>query len=220
MSSSEKLLILSAGRGVGLDGFHKLNLVSPDTKETTLARYMRQFGDEVTVVVGYRAAELISTYPDLDYAYNYAWFETGSAFSAHIGLGTAPVTIVPSDLFITDAVAAEISAAEGNVIFMVNTENRAINAVNVCCDGPDIVDLYKGPKRSGNDAEFIGVVKIADQKVADEAARICEENPGDFFIECIAKMKGTFTAHLLSGGVTEINTIEDYLSMIGRRGSS
>ena len=218
MTSSEKLLILSAGRGIGLDGFHKLNLVSPETKETTLNRYMRQFGKNVTIVVGYRAAELISTYPDLDYVYNYAWFETGSAFSAHLGLSKAPVTVVPSDLFISDEVANMISAMEDNAIYMINTENRGPNSINISYTNNCIVDIYQGSRKSGDDAEFCGIVKIVGQKILDEVSISCQEHSPDFFIESLVRHKENFKPCLLPDGVLEINTIEDYLLMMGQKG--
>lgn len=213
MSSDNTLLILSAGRGIGIDGFHKLKLVDPGTEETLLGRYIRQFGERVTIVVGYHAAELMSSFPQYDYAYNHAWFETGSAFSAHIGLDKAPVLIVPSDLVISDEAVEEIQAQSGNAIFSRNTENRGINSVNVSCEGRRITEVYRGPKRSGGDPEFCGIVKITDQETVDLLSKTCEENPELFLIECVGMLAERFEHHQLDGALQEINTIDDYFTM-------
>ena len=147
MNYSNSLLVLSAGRGIGLDGFNKLNLVSPSTGETILDRYNRQLGKNITIVTGYRAPEIMSCYPKFKFVYNYVWYETGSAFSAALGLKNEPTVIVPSDLFIGDDEAETISNASGNVIFTFKSENRAMGAVNITIKEKNILDIYEDPKK-------------------------------------------------------------------------
>jgi hypothetical protein len=209
-----EVLVLAAGRGVGLDGFSKLRLTSPHSKETVLDRYLRQFGNSVSVVIGYRGAEVAANYPALRYRYNASWFETGSAYSAHVGLADAPVTVLPSDLFVSDEAAGIVNAAVGNTIFAINTENRHANAVNIRSEGSVIAEVYMGPKRSGSDPEFAGVVKIADSETLALVSESCLQNPAISLIECVAMHKERFRLSLLEGGVTEVNTIEDYLSYL------
>jgi len=213
MSSNNTLLILAAGRSIGIDGFHKLKLVSPSNGENLLSRYVRQFGEKVKIVVGYHAAELMSAFPQYEYAYNHAWYETGSAFSAHIGLDKAPVLIVPSDLVISDEAVEEILSQDGNVFFSHNTENRGINSVNVSCDGSKAKRVYRGPKRSGDDPEYCGIIKITEQETVDLLTRTCEQNPELFLIECLGMLSEHFRHHQLSGVLQEINTIDDYFTM-------
>lgn len=212
MSSDSKLLILSAGRGVGLDGFHKLKLVSAQTNETILQRYIRQLSANITIVVGYRAPEIMAENPGLTYRYNYNWFETGSAFSAHLGLSTVPVIIVPSDLFICDVAAQQIMQAEDNVIFTLDTENRGVNAINVSENGGFVSDMYLGPKRSGADDEFCGIVRIKDLDLLSAISQECEKNSSAAFSDCVATHKDKFRVIQLQGSVREINTVEDYVS--------
>jgi len=213
-TSNEKILILSAGRGMGLDGFHKLKLVIPRTGETILDRYSRQFGTNISAVVGYRAAELMSSYPNFNYKYNYSWFETGSAFSAFIGMDVTPVTILPSDLIIEDDIAQIINDSTGNVIFVKDSENRSESSVNITEKNKKIVEIFRGPKKSGNDKEFSGIIKISDKNLLLKISEQCEKNPTLFFIECIKNFKELFTVIHLDYGITEINTIADYFSVI------
>ena len=216
-TSSEKILILSAGRGMGLDGFHKLKLVIPNTGETILDRYARQFGSNIDVVVGYRAAELMSSYPSLIYNYNYSWFETASAYSAFIGMKTAPVIILPSDLIIEDESAKKINNSTGNVVFVKSSENRSDDSVNVAEKNGKISKIYRGPKGSGNDWEFGGIIKISDDQLLSNLSNYCERNPALFFVECIEKFKELFTVINLDHGVFEINSIDDYLKIFQKK---
>ena len=211
MISGNSLLILSAGRGIGLDGFHKLNLVAPSTEETILARYRRQLSEDATIVVGYRAPELMARYPCLDYVYNYNWFETGSAFSAAVGLRKGPVIVLPSDLFLEEAAAETIRTATGNVIFTSSTENRLKKAANVSTEGNAVTDIYNGPKRHGDDAEFKGIVRIEDSDLRKVLVASCEANPSAAFSDCLAMHKEAFRAVDTGGDVVEINAVEEYM---------
>ena len=205
------LLILSAGRGIGLDGFHKLNIVSPSTGETILARYRRQLSDDITVVVGYRAPELMSHNPNLTFVYNYRWFETGSAFSASLGLKKVPVVVVPSDLFLDEAAAMAIRSATGNVIFTSDTENRPVSAVNVSVEGGLIADIYSGPKRRGSDLEFKGIIRIEDLSLLSALGASCEERGALALSDCLELHKESFRVVNIDGQITEINTTEQYM---------
>jgi hypothetical protein len=216
MNSANSLLILSAGRGIGLDGFHKLNLVAPSTGETILARYLRQLSAAVTVVVGYRAPEMMAQHPSLNYVYNHSWFETGSAFSAGMGLSKAPVIVVPSDLFLDEAAAKGVSTATGNVIFASSTENRPQNSVNIEMDGDTVVDIYTGPKRHGGDPEFKGIVRIEDLDLLEALVKTCEANPAAPFSDCLNLHRQSFRAVVLDGEVTEINAVAEYVEFFNR----
>lgn len=205
------LLILAAGRGIGLDGFHKLNLVSPSDKRTVLARYRQQICDSVTIVVGYRAPEIMSKYPDLSYAHNYRWFETGSSFSASLGLDKSPVIVLPSDLFLDEQAAEIVRGSSGNVIFTSRTENRPQTAVNVQSSDGRILDVYQGPKRRGEDTEFRGIVRIEDADLLNKVRETCVQNESGAFFESLLPHIDQFEEQDLQGEVWEINSVEDYM---------
>lgn len=208
---SARLLILAAGRGIGLDGFHKLNLVSPSDGRTILARYRQQLCAQVTIVVGYRAPEIMSQNPDIAYVHNYRWFETGSSFSAGLGLSEAPVVVTPSDLFLDERAADVVRHSSGNVIFTSKTENRPQSAVNVSASGGRITEIYQGPKRRGDDTEFRGIVRIEDGDLLRSLAEACLKNESGAFFESLVNFVDRFDERDLEGDVREINTIEDYM---------
>ena len=216
MSFANSLLILSAGRGIGLDGFHKLNLVAPSSGETILDRYRRQLSTDISIVVGYRAPELMSLYPKFQYYYNYNWFEAGSAFSAAIGLKKVPVIVLPSDLFLDEAAAEVVGSATGNIIFTSNTENRSTSAINVSADKGTVHEIYNGPKRRGDDVEFKGIVLIQDFELLTALVASCEDNPSMAFSDCLGMHKEAFRAVDTGGLVTEINAVEDYMEFFDK----
>ena len=126
--SSNSILVLAAGRGLSMDGIHKLKLTVPGHCESIKERLNRQFHGVLTIVVGYRAAELISQWPDQNYVYNSRWFETGSAASAAMGLRSVVdeggITVLPSDLIFSESIASMINSESRDAIFLCNTENR------------------------------------------------------------------------------------------------
>lgn len=216
MNSADDLLILSAGRGIGLDGFHKLKLVAPSTGETILDRYRRQISANISIVIGYRAPELMSLYPNLHYFYNHNWFESGSAFSAAIGLRGVPVIVVPSDLFLDESAAEMLRSTTGNVIFTSDTENRKLNSINVSTRSGAVSRIYTGPKRHGDDVEFKGIVRIESLELLNALVASCEDNPSMAFSECLEMHKEDFCAVDIGGAVTEINTVEDYIDFFDK----
>jgi hypothetical protein len=211
MTSDNQLLVLAAGRGIGLDGFHKLNLVSPSDGRTILARYQQQLSTDVTIVVGYRAPEIMSQHPDLAYVYNYRWFETGSSYSAGLGLSRAPVIVTPSDLFLDERAAEIVRMSSGNVLFTSRTENRPQAAVNVSSDAGRILDVYQGPKRRGQDTEFRGIVRVEDSDLLSSLADACLSKASNAFFEAIVPFIDQFREVDLEGDVREINSVDDYM---------
>jgi len=169
------------------------------------------------VVVGYRAAEIMSNYPDLKYVYNYRWFETGSAFSTYLGLDSVPVIVLPADLLISDEMACQIMASKGNTLFGLDTENRSESSSNVSHVGSKVTGIYNGAKIAGADKEFSGIIKISSQSVLDDLAKICEENSDLYLSECLALLKESFNFQLLQGHFVEVNTIDDYVRLFNER---
>ena len=213
MSSNKNLVILAAGRGIGIDGFNKLNLVFPSSKESILERYLRQFDAEVKIVVGYKAAEIMSLNPDLNYVYNHNWFETGSAFSTYLGAEELPVIIMPCDLFLSDDAAEVINSSKGDLLFAIDSENRSNLNAHVSHKNSEILSIYNGSRKSGNDKEFTGIVKVSTKKTLEKLKKVCETNANFFLSEAIEKVKSEFKMEILKGDIKEINSINDYIDL-------
>lgn len=215
--SSNKTLVLAAGRGLSMDGIHKLKLTVPGYSETIKERIIRQFQGVLSIVVGYRAAELISEWPDQNYIYNHRWFETGSATSAALGLRSMVepdvVTIMPSDLIFSDEMAKIINEEVQDTIFLCNTENRSKASVNVELREGKIVGHYRGAKRDGRDLEAIGVVKLSNKESVQKVVSKCESDSSLYFVEAFLDAELKLKAIELPFDYSEINSVEDYYQL-------
>ena len=200
-----------------MDGIHKLKLLIPATKDTIKTHIQNSFPGNLSIVVGYRAAELMSEWPDLDFSYNKRWYETGSAESARIGLRDLkkqnPVIIMPCDIIFSPKASATINNCNDDSIFVVNSENRSANALNVILDGEKIIDCYRGPKKDGSHPEAKGVAKIFSKEKLDIVSKECELNPNSFFIEALIKSGCKFNSVDLTGEINEINTTDEYFQL-------
>ena len=217
MKNLNNILVLAAGRGLSMDGIHKLKLLVPNTEDTIKSHIENNFPGKLSLVAGYRAAELISEWPELDFFYNNRWFETGSSESARLGLealsDSLPVTIMPCDIIFSEKASKIINSCDSDSIFLVNTENRSINALNVIVNGEKIVDCYRGPKKDGSHLEATGISKIFSQKKLEIIADDCSQNPNNFFIETIIKSSCEFNWVDITNEVSEINTTEEYFEL-------
>jgi len=69
-----RLIVLAAGQAFKLDNINKLLIRHPKTGETILQRYERLFKNyEVTVVTGFKAIAIMSSFPNLNYIHNDQW---------------------------------------------------------------------------------------------------------------------------------------------------
>lgn len=215
--SSNKILVLAAGRGLSMDGIHKLKLTVPGSSETIKERIIRQFQEELSIVVGYRAAELISEWPDQNFIYNHHWFETGSAISAALGLRSMAeadgVTIIPSDLIFSNEIAKIINEEVEDTIFLCNTENRSKASVNVKLHEGKIIGHYRGAKRDSRDLEAIGVAKLSNKESIRVVANKCENDNSLYFVEGLLNSDLSLKALELPFDYFEINSVEDYYQL-------
>ena len=66
-----KLIILAAGDSFELNGFNKLLLKNPLTRETILDQYIRFFKPtSIKIVLGYKAIDIMNEFPNYDYIIN------------------------------------------------------------------------------------------------------------------------------------------------------
>lgn len=221
MKDSNNILVLAAGRGLSMDGIHKLKLLVPNTKYTIKEHLEKNFPGRFSFVAGYRAAELISEFPEIDFFYNNRWYETGSSESARIGLEALsedmPVIIMPCDIVYSKKASDIINSCSTDSIFLVNTENRSINSLNVVLDGKKIVDCYRGPKKEGEHFEATGIAKIFSKDIAKNLIQDCYHKPNNFFIETIIKSSSEFDWVDLTNEITEINTSEEYFALWNKK---
>jgi len=82
-----RAIILAAGEGFLLDGMVKCLVRAPHDGRPLLERMIDGFArHQITVVVGYRAVDVMQQYPDLDYVYNADWATTNNSYSLGLAL--------------------------------------------------------------------------------------------------------------------------------------
>ena len=159
-----RIIILAAGQGFKLDGCNKILLKDPKTNKMIIDQYVEYFkGFEITIVVGYKAIEIIQVYPKLNYVYNEEWNISNNSYSLGLALDDKPCIVLSADLFFDEILFNRIIESYPNCILTENRENRELNSLNCSInDDRKIVDMYQGARHSSQDVEAIGIYKISD----------------------------------------------------------
>ena len=209
------ILILAAGHDLAMDGIHKLKLSIPKTNENLKTRLERQFSANLNVVIGYKGAEILSEWPEINFSAT-TNVETGSSISALIGLekiqDQLPI-IIMLDLILSDSAVNKVLESEGDVVFLKQRENRSESSLNCITNSGKIVDSYRGQKRNNNDLEAIGIVKISSKKCLTSLLDHTFESENSFFVEYAVEAFDHFLSVEILDAVYEVNSVEDYLSL-------
>jgi choline kinase len=217
-----RAIVLAAGEGLQLDGYSKALLEHPHTRERVLDHYARVLGDvEITVVVGYRAIEILQAFPGLRFVYNANWRLTGNAYSLGLALDDRPTIVLSADFFMDPQVIARLQDGPDNAVLSAERGNRTMSATNlVIGDGDTITDVYQGAVRSDRDPEAPGIFKICDPGLLREWKRTCLASPSLFALRCLplASEGPARVGHVPLGELelSEINTPLDYIALMER----
>jgi choline kinase len=219
MSAVKRAIILAAGQGFQLDGINKVLIRHPYTRRSVLEHALQAFaGKDVTVVVGFRAVEIMQQFPELDYVINHQWAVSSNALSLGLALDDRPTYVVSGDIFFDPDLVTELDLAGPDVVLTDDRENRSLTAIHcVLGDDQTIVETYQGPVRSMAHPEAIGMFKISAPRVLNEWKRRCIRH-GNLFvgqvlpceldpIKCAPRGRHAFD---------EINTADDYLRLSKR----
>jgi choline kinase len=211
-----RLVILAAGQGFKLDGFLKVLVRHPATREPLLARYVRLFaGWDVTVVIGYQAIRIMDEHPQLDYVYNDQWSITGNSYSLSLALDDRPTVAISGDLFFDEAMVDLLERAPPNAVVVQRSENKQERSVRARVEDGIVTALYVGDLQDPSDRETVGIYKVSDATLLREWRRACAQNRNAFAgvnlplaaRDVAAVDKGDLFLH-------EINTHLDYLNLI------
>ena len=162
-----RVIILAAGQAVQLDGYNKLLIKDPSTKKTILDMYLEAFqGHDVTIVLGYRAINVMHEYGDLNYIYNSDWAVSNSSYSLSLALNEEPCFVISGDLFIEPELISSIDKAGPNIIATIKNDSRTSSALNVTQDSEgNIKEIYQGKLRNSSDPEAVGIYKISSKEI-------------------------------------------------------
>ena len=215
-----RTIILAAGQGFQLDGCVKLLIRDPQSGERIIDQFIKIFSKtKITVVVGYKAIDIMQRYPDLNYVFNSDWKITNNSYSLGLGLNDEPCYVVSSDLFIAPEIIKILEDAEPNCILTENRENRELNSLNCkIVKNRQIDEIYQGPRRNINDPEAIGVYKISDKDLLQSWKKNCLRY-GNLFAgqNWRFDMSCVYSVDKENYRLDEINTVFDYLNLIEKR---
>ncbi|MCK4664964.1 MAG: hypothetical protein KAT68_18990 [Bacteroidales bacterium] len=216
-----RTIILAAGQGFKLDGCIKLLIRDPKSGERIIDHYLRIFNDtKITVVVGYKAIEIIQRYPNLHYIYNSDWNITNNSYSLGLALNEEPSIIISSDFIIHEDLITAMNNFKPNCILTENRDNRQLNSLN--CDvlvDSKIEEIYQGPLRNNKDPEAIGIYKISDKKLLRIWKKNCLTHGNLFAGQNLNfDISPIYSFDMGSYNFHEINTVLDYLNLIKKQG--
>lgn len=181
-----RVVILGAGKAVR--GSLPSAIVPVDDHGRVLDWLLAAFSvlesPEVYFVGGYMADAVIEQYPDIRFVFNPAWQETGPVKS----LSAAPLAaehatyVSYSDVVFRPATVRRVEEADGDLVLAVDTKFRVRfdgrNPTELDCaekvrmDGETVVDIGRHIDNDAAAAEFIGLMKLSPQAVAQAEAII------------------------------------------------
>ena len=213
-----RVIVLAAGQGFRLDGFHKLRIRDPRSGKPLLQHLRDLFvGCDMTVVLGFQAISVMNDFPDVDYVYNEHWSITGNSYSLSLALDDRPAVVVSGDLFFDTAMVQLIEGAPGDAVFVQRSENKQAHSVRCTADGDRVTDLYLGEPRKPTDTETIGIYKVSNPSLLRAWKRACAQNRSVFCGINLPIAEATVTA--VDKGdlfLHEVNTHLDYLNLLTR----
>lgn len=212
-----RVIILAAGQAIQLDGYNKLLIKDPLSGETILDKYIKAFkGFDITVVLGYRAINVMHEYPGLDFVFNSEWAVSNSSHSLSLALSQEPCFVISGDFLIEPDLIAAMQSSDLDIIATLHKESRASNALNASIEGNHVTDIYQGKLKKSSDPEAIGIYKITSQDLL-EAWRYNCANHSDLYVgqnltlNSVPRLKSFDVSNFR---VDEINTPLDYLRIL------
>jgi choline kinase len=219
MTKVERAIILAAGRGHQLDGVNKVLIRHPKNGKSILDHAIDAFeGKRITVVVGFRAIQIMEQYPNLDYVINYDWAITNNAMSLGLAINSQPTYVVSGDIFFEKSLIQYLDQSEDNLALTALRENRALSAIHCVCDQRNVIlETYQGPVRDVAHPEAIGMFKICDPGLLKDWKKNCMKY-GNLFVGQTLPCHGApiQSVPLADEVYEEINTPSDYLRFVER----
>jgi len=217
MKDVSRAIILAAGKSLQLDGESKALIRHPATGRTILDYAIEAFaGKRITVVVGFRAIQIMQAYPQLDFVHNPEWALTNNAMSLGLALNGEPCYVVSGDIFLERSLIDRLDAEAGDLVLTSDREKRSLSAIHcVLDDGGDIAETYQGPVRSMKHPESVGLFKVSSPDVLRLWQRRCIEHANLFAGQLLPCDSAPIKAVPLKDELYyEVNTPTDYLELI------
>lgn len=216
-TKTDQVIILAAGKSLQLDGISKALLRHPVTGKTILDYAIAAFkGKKITVVVGFRAIQIMQAYPQLNFVYNPDWALTNNAMSLALALNDQPTYVLSGDIFLAPELIHRLDNMAADLVLTSAREKRSLTAIHcVMGAGQQIVETYQGPVRSISHPESVGLFKISSPAVLREWQRRCFVHANLFAGQLLPCEQAVIeAAELQDEFYFEINTPTDYMQLI------
>jgi len=217
VSGVNHVIILAAGKSLQLDGVSKAMIRHPVSGRTILEYAIEAFaGKRITVVVGFRAIQIMQAYPQLHYVHNPDWALTSNAMSLGLALDGEPAYVVSGDIFIAPELIQRLDQAAPDLVLVSDREKRSLSAIHcVLDDAQHVVETYQGPVRSMAHPESVGIFKISNPALLRAWQRRCIEHSNLFAGQLLPCDLAPVAVEKLGDELFhEINTPVDYLELI------
>ncbi len=217
MSEVNRAIILAAGKSFQLDGISKALIRHPQTGKTILDYAIEAFaGKRITVVVGFRAIQIMQAYPQLDFVHNPDWALTNNAMSLGLALDDNPAYVVSGDIFLDRQLISRLDQAPADMVLTSDREKRSLSAIHCVLDEQaQVLETYQGPVRSMAHPESVGLFKVSSPEVLRAWRRRCVQHANLFAGQLLPCDSAAITAVPLKDELYfEVNTPTDYLELI------
>lgn len=219
MTAVNRAIILAAGRGHQLDGVTKVMIRHPKSGKTILDHAIEAFaGKRITVVVGFRAIQIMEQYPQLDFVINHEWAVTSNAASLGLAINNEPCYVVSGDIFFDRPLIERLDRQAGDAVLTDLRENRALSAIHCVLDPTgSIVETYQGPMRDAAHPEAVGLFKVTSPQILSGWKKLSMKHGNLFVGQTLPCNEAPIQSVPLAGEqFEEINTPGDYLRAIER----
>jgi choline kinase len=182
-----EIIILAAGQGFQLDGFNKLLIKDPVTKKRIIDIYLEIFKDyKITIVLGFRAINVMHEYPKINYIFNPSWATTNNSYSLGLALENKPVIILSGDLIFEKKLITDFLKLNSDAIITKKNFNRSSNSLNSITDKKNLISkIYLGKIKDINHQETMGIFQIKSKEVLKKLATNCLNNKKKFVAEIL-----------------------------------
>lgn len=213
----EQIIILAAGKSLQLDGINKALIRHPITGKTILDYAISAFaGKKITVVVGFRAIQIMQAYPQLSFIYNPDWALSNNAMSLALALDNQPTYVLSGDIFVEPKLVHRLDNLASDLILTSDREKRGLTAIHcVLSDMKQITETYQGPVKNMCHPESLGLFKISSPTILREWQRRCYAHGNLFAGQLLPCELGVIkSAELHDEFFFEINTPTDYIRLV------
>ncbi len=219
MSTTGRAIVLAAGRSSQLDGVNKVLVRHPATGKTVLDYAIEAFaGARVTVVVGFRAVQIMQEYPQLHFVHNPDWALTNNAMSLALALTDEPTYVVSGDIFVGRELITRLDEAPADLVLTSDREKRSLSAVHCVVDDIGrVTETYQGRVRDMAHPEAVGLFKMSSAAGLREWQQRCLKHANLFAGQVMPCDVAEVHAEPLGDELYyEVNTPTDYLELIER----